>query len=166
MATDIRLLRSEVDRLSSLVSQLSVRTVRLLALSAFGRHYAYAEDLAESTNTSSTFQQKLRLTTPDLKGAGHNRYLLQWSFTYFNTTEEGGDIEVRIEQDDTTQLWNMVWDHTWEDDSSDSGNRWPAAGAIEVTLPRGVYTFDMDFRNPSSGTALISQATMTFWRVV
>ena len=132
----------------------------------FGQYYTYAEDIAESTTTGGTFVQKLRLTTPNIATIDNNaRFLLNWSFVFFNATEEGGDFEAQIEQDDTTQLWLMTWDHTWEDEAGDSGNRWPAAGFREVTLPSGIHTFDLDFRNPSAGTAIIGRATMSFWRV-
>ena len=146
------------------MSQASTLAEDLLQFSVFGRNYTYVEDLAESTTTLSDFQQKLRLTTPDIL-EDSNRFLINWSFTYFNETDEGGDIEVQIEQDDTTLLWNKVWDHTWEDESSDAGNRWPGSGFAEITLISGVHTFDMDFRNPGSGTARIQQARMSFWRV-
>lgn len=133
----------------------------------FGQYYTYAEDLTESTTTSATFQQKLRLTTPSIDAIDSGgRFLINWSFTYFNVSDEGGDVEVQVEQDDTTQLWDMFWTHCWEDDADGDcdDDYWPASGFAEITLTTGTHTFDLDFRNPGTGTARVKNVRMSFWR--
>lgn len=124
----------------------------------FGDFTTSAESLGTSTTTSGTFIQKLRLTTP-VVDAGD--YRIGWNYTWSHSTT-ADDCVVQIEQDDTTQLYEMQA----EPQDSNADQEYPAGGFAQVTLTSAVHTFDMDFRTSNAGdTARIAQARFEFWRV-
>lgn len=125
---------------------------------AFGENYSSAEDLTESINPSTTFVQKLRLTTTSVPAGD---YLISWSYTWGNENTFD-DTLVRIQQDDSTDLWNA------REEPKDSGTdqRNASGGFAQVTLTAGVHTFDMDFATSDTNEdARIQQSRMMFWRV-
>lgn len=124
---------------------------------AFGEFITFAEDLGLSTNATSTYVQKLRLTTP-LVDAGDFRIAFSWLWGNSSTSN---DCEVRVEQDDTTEIYRMRAEP--QDGASDIMH--PASGFAKITLAQGVYTFDIDFRNTASSTARIWDARLEFWMV-
>ena len=115
-----------------------------------------AESAAESTTTSNTFQQKVRLTTPSLPSG---QYLLFYQWELENQTAEEA-AEAQIEQDDATQIAATMYINVdlINDDKQLYG------GFAELTLS-GVTTFDIDYRDVDAGTAAIQRARIELVRL-
>lgn len=122
-----------------------------------GQSYTYNESLAAQTNGTATYAQALRVTTPSVEAGD---YLASWSFTW-NINRTSRSFRARIEQDDTTSLWAMYQ----EPKDGSTLQEHPASGLAQVTLTAGVHTFDLDYANSGNGTARITNARMTFYRV-
>jgi len=121
----------------------------------FGDEFSYAESEGNSTSTSSTYAQKVRLTTASLPSGD---YLLQWSAEF--NIDGGGDTQVRIEQNDTTTLGENTID------SSQDANYQTFAGIKRLSSISGVHTFDIDFRRSSgAGTTNIRRSRVSLHRV-
>ncbi len=125
----------------------------------FGTQYTYVASEGESSTTSSTFQQKLRMTTGSLP-SGDYRLGYQWMQNYDRS--KSADNEVRVEQDDTTQLVGPVQVIAKIDDEEQG--YYLMGGFKKVTLS-GVHTFDIDFRETNNETTRIKQARLELWRV-
>ena len=124
---------------------------------AFGDFSIFAQDLAQSTNATTSFVQKLRLTTPAVTAGD---YRIGWSFTWGNGSASSSTI-VKIEEDDTTSLWQM------QTEPKDAGTdqQIPGDGFAQRTLTAGIHTFDMDFTTTAGGAGQIAQARLEFWGV-
>jgi len=106
----------------------------------------------ESSTTSNTYQQKLRLTTTSL-AAG--TYMIQYSWEIDGDNEHGWS---RAQLNDTTDLNESRYDSSLIDYIMISGF------AIEALS--GVNTIDIDFRANSGGdTMLIRRARIALWRI-
>ena len=123
---------------------------------AFGEFAATAESLPLSTNDTTAYDQKVRLTTPTVDAGD---YRVGYSWTYGSDDRQ---VEVLVELDDTTELYRMLAEVV----DKDLDQRYPASGFARVTLGAGVHTFDIDFRSSDDGRdARIAQARLEFWRV-
>jgi len=140
-------------------SRLTVFTLAGSAgdVSVFGTEINSAESLGQSTTTSSTLQQKLRLTTTSLPAGD---YVLHWSATAGTLSDEQG-FRMSVELDDTTELADFT--SLSGDDSSDGRDAGMFAGTARLTL-NGVHNIDIDFA-ASGGTAFIRDARLTLWRI-
>jgi len=129
-------------------------------INIFGSRYQYAASEGSSTTTSTTFQQKLRMTTSSLP-AGDFRIGY-----YFEVSQDNGDkrFNAQVELNDTTLLaqntsaTNIV---------TDTGDGFAQSGGFkEETLIAGVHTVDIDFRaTTDGGTIEIRRARIELWRV-
>jgi hypothetical protein len=108
----------------------------------FGNNFQSVSSDSESTTTSVSYQQKLRLTTPSLP-AGN--YRLNW-YCEYRQSSISDDIFIRVEQDDTTSLAEM------NAEVKDNVNYFPNSGFAVVALTAGIHTFDMDYRSETAGT--------------
>lgn len=112
-----------------------------------------AKDDTSSGTTSSTFIQKLRETVVVPAGDYIVFYQVVVSATATST-----EVEIRIQLDDTTDLFMVNWipgvDHK------------NAGGGLDfLTLGAGSHDFDIDWRKAfGSGTASIEQARLAVWR--
>ena len=124
------------------------------AKSVFGDGFEAAESLAESTTVSTTYVNKLTLTTASL-AAGD--YYISWSASVSNSNN-GKLIGVQVQVDDTTTLTDT---NTFVDTlnlfESVSGN-------AVVTLTAATHTIDLDFKT-SANTGSIQDARFQIWRV-
>lgn len=122
----------------------------------FGSQFQFAESLGTTTLNSTTYTQKLRLTTTNLPLGS---YRVEWS------ADAGGndndEIEVRIQQNDATDLAeNRMRDNTHGSPFYNS-----FSGHAIRTLS-GVNTFDIDFRGAVwADVTNIKNARITLWRV-
>jgi len=123
----------------------------------FGEFITFVEGLTQSTNNTTTYVQKLRLTTPILSAGD---YRIGWSYTWGNGSIANSTL-VQIEQDDTTQLYEMVA----EPKDNTINQEAPGSGFAKVTLTAGTHTFDMDFKSSATTDARIAQARLEFWKV-
>lgn len=123
----------------------------------FGSEYQFAESLAESTTTSSTPIQKLRMTTTSLPAGD---YYVSWSADVGNTTSDR-EFNAQFEEDDTTMLSHL--DIKVKEGAAGAGPEIPFSGHAIRTLS-GVHTFDIDFW-AGTATAKITNARIVLWRV-
>ena len=112
----------------------------------------YATSEGVSSTTSSSYQQKLRLTTSSLVAG---TYMIQYSWEFDGDNEHGWS---RAQLNDTTDLNEDRYDSSQVDYIMISGF------AIEALS--GVNTIDIDFRANSGGdTMLIRRARIALWRI-
>ena len=145
------------------IQPVGVQSATLLSLLGegaklvFGDEYTYAEDRPAATTSSTTFVQRLRLTTPDVPIGS---YRINTSFLW-NLDSTSNDILVRIELNDTDTVWEMAS----EPKDSSSTQDLAGMGHANVQLS-GINTFDLDFAVESGATtARIKEARLEFWRV-
>jgi len=103
----------------------------------------YASDETESTTTSLSFQQKLRMSyTPLALGD----YIIEWTAEIATNSNNKG-CEVRLEQDDTTEL-NIALNAPIV-----AGAYITASGFKMITFSDlNTHTFDIDFRAEAAST--------------
>ena len=123
---------------------------------AFGTQLTLVEDDTESTTSSSTFQQKSRLTTPDLPTGN---YMLLYK-AVVSGSANGTKGEVQIEQNDTAQIDLLTL-------ISGSASGQQSFSGFKVFLGlSGVNTFDIDYRKTGgSGSIAISRTRLIFFRI-
>lgn len=98
--------------------------------------YRHGYSEAETTNSTNTYQQKLRVTTANL-AAGD--YRIGYSVEVSNTRNSKG-TQIRIQIDDTTTIAEFFKGHM------DQAEHFIGlSGFAVVTLTSGVHTIDLDF---------------------
>lgn len=121
----------------------------------FGSELQWTEDLTTSSTTSSSWQQKLRLTTTDLPLGD---YILLYS-AVIEGSLSSTFVGVQLEQDDTTVLAEA-------EVSPGPSSSLVFSGHVVRSSFSGVHTFDIDWRRASGGgQAYISGARLTLWRI-
>jgi hypothetical protein len=129
--------------------------------SIFGGEYDYAESESESSTTSNTYQQKLRLTTSTVPAG---TYRIGWSFAHASTTDKL-DCGFKIELDDTTVLSEPIPNMKGK---SAGGSYYGMSGFKHTSLTNASHTIDIDYianLNLEAGTTYIKQARIEIWRV-
>ena len=122
------------------------------AASTFGSEYHSAEADSETSTTSSTFVQKLKLTTASLP---LGKYRVGWTLTIDNNGSDGG--EAQIELNDTT----VIGLHG-QDTSIDLFQGY--GGFKELDAISGVQVIDIDFR-ALNGETFIKHVRIELWRI-
>lgn len=121
----------------------------------FGTVYTAAESDAESTTTSTTFQEKLSLTTPSLDAG---TYYVGWYFEYA-TDVNNKELEFRVQIDDTTDVLDINPEGRADKFVS-------SAGFNPTNFTSGVHTIDIDYRRLAPNTtAKIRSARLILWRI-
>ena len=140
------------------LADINGNTASISLQSQYGGDYTYAEDLTTSSTSSTTFIQRMQLTTPSV-AAGNYRIGWQgtWSFSSISNF-----FNLRVQQDSTITLHDLV-----EEPPDTSGtNRYAFCGFARVTLTAGVHTFDIDYRRiGGTGNAFIYESRLEFYRV-
>lgn len=120
----------------------------------FGSNFQTVESDTNSSTTSGTFQQKVRLTTTALNSGN---YYIGYSAEIFGTNGtlfSPPDTEGRVQIDDTTTIATV--DTNYEVASM--------SGFFVATLTSGSHTIDIDYR-AANRTANIRRARIVLWRV-
>jgi len=128
----------------------------------FGTEYDYAESEGESSTTSDTYQQKLRLTTSTVPAG---TYRIGWAFAHSSSTDKL-DCGFKIELDDTTVLSEPT--PNMKGKSAD-GSYYGMSGFKHTSLTNASHTIDIDYianLDAQAGTTYIKQARIEIWRVV
>ncbi len=137
-------------------SNLGPSNHRIELDSVFGRDYQSAKSLGASSTTSTSFQNKLSMTTPTLSGT----YLLGWQ-AGLKASSTNKEVFMHIEN---------VTDTVTEVDTEHSGQgdqHQLHSGFTEIEFAGSTKTFDLNYRSETSqSTATIDKAYMTIWRVV
>ena len=114
---------------------------------------ARAESLGVTTHNSTSYLEKLSLTTPALDAG---EYLLFWSYGW-NSDSTVVNFRSRIQEDNTTDI--MLHEQEPKDaggagappyDQTGTDQKHRAAGQIVRTLGAGVHTFDIDFETQNA----------------
>jgi len=122
----------------------------------FGTGFQYAESEGESSTTSTSYQEKLNLTTPSL-GAGTYRvgWYYEWKFSNGNF-----EFKNRVQVDDAITLKET------ETTPRSVGDWQGAAGFDYVVLAAGTHNIDLDYcSSKKNKTARIRKARLEIWRV-
>lgn len=132
----------------------AIQNKRIFLVATLDKEITFENSEGESSTTSTSWQQKLRLTTPDLPTGD---YLVEWycEIKHSNATQSEF-IEARIEIGDTTEKGFSAWAFPAWDDFS---------GMAFAEGISGVQTFDLDFRVQGGGTAYIRRARILFRRI-
>jgi hypothetical protein len=127
---------------------------RVFLTGAMGLELTFEQSAGESSTTETTYQQKLRLTTPDLP---EGDYLIEWYCEINHSNAAQGEyVDVRIELNDSSELGYSAWPFPAWDEFS---------GMAFAEGISGVKTFDLDFRVQNGGTAYIRRARLLFRRI-
>jgi len=121
--------------------------------------YGDAESLGESGTTSTTYVQKLRLTTIVVPAGD---YVINWSWEYAHqaTTEA---TKTRIQVDDTTTLAEYAGAPNI---SYAQGGYYPGGGFAVITLTNAAHNIDVDYASSvSNKTAYIKNVRLSVWKV-
>lgn len=122
-----------------------------------GTHHQEASSDGETTTTSTSWQQKLRMTTGSLPSG---KYRIGWYFEG-HVRSSSYDLRVQVEINDTTQLMEHRLEH------NDSGSdQYGSYGGFDYYTGSGVLNIDLDYcSSSSSGTAAFRRARLEIWRV-
>jgi len=123
----------------------------------FGTELDYANDDTVSQTTSTSWQQKLRLSVTGLP-AGTYRIAFYYNWQYSVAFR---DFQGRVQLDDTTNLFL----HQQEPKDPGTDQVYVESGFIHVAL-NGDHDIDIDYRASQAGdTAYIAFARLEIWRV-
>lgn len=148
--THIRLAR--VVAVDGLITQILNERVFLAA--EMDKEVNYNAEEGESTTTSTSWQQKVSLTTPSLPAG---TYMVHWYAEVKHSNSTMNEYsEVRCRANDTIELGFCAWAFPVYDDFG---------GFRVVELGAGVQTLDIDFRMQGDGTAYIRRARLMMWRI-
>ena len=124
----------------------------------FGNNFQEASDDTVSSTTSTTFQQKLRLTTATIPVG---TYRIGWYYEW-NFSSVANDFRGRIEINDTA----TVMEHQQEPKDTGINQSHPCSGYAYVEIPsENSYFIDLDYCSSGGGTAYIRRARLEIWRV-
>lgn len=114
----------------------------------FGTHFNSEKDDTESSTTSTTYQEKLTLTTPSLDI--DDEYIVFW-YMEVKANLQNKIAAVRVQVDDTTDVLEVQHE----------GNEWvPITGfSIYTVTIAGTHDIDIDYR-AVDGTAYIRRARL------
>jgi hypothetical protein len=134
----------------------AVRTLATLTnLPVYGTQAQQANNDAQSTTTSGTYQQKLRVTTPSLP-AGTYRIGFYYEWGKSNLA----DFASRVQVNDTTTIMEGL------EEAVDAGaDQYFPRGGFGYYTGSGVLNIDLDYHANGSGTARIRRARLEIWRV-
>ncbi len=116
-------------------------------------HYGASD--GESSTSSTSYQQKLKLTTGSLPAGD---YLIQWSAEIKSGSFYGVIVNYRVQADDSMTLSEGIIE-------SPVGYS-PAAGLSRVTLTAGVHEIDIDWNTSNASYAgFIRRARLMLWKL-
>ena len=110
----------------------------------------YAESLVDSSTSSQTYVQKMRLTTVSLLAGD---YRIGWSVEIEASDDKGNPL-FQIEVDDTTQI------HETDTLNSPKDNSFGYSGFDVVTLTAGTHDIDLDIRDEGKKTMFARNARL------
>lgn len=156
---------TEIDFVGGVTATDGGSGVATVTIPVFGTEFQKSESLTVSTTTSTTFQNKITLTTPSIP-AGEYRVGFHYSWNH-NATDT--DFEAQFLEDASP----MGEIHKQE--PKDSGGTFGTTGTSQrhvaskvfyPTLTLGVHTFELDYRTDSAGDeSSIWDAVIEIWRV-
>ena len=124
----------------------------------FGANYQTASSETDSSTTSTTYQQKLRMTTLSLPSG---TYRIGWYYEAQHR-DDRDDFMGRVQINDTTTLM----EHQLE--SKDNGSdQWCPVSGFYYHTGSGVLNIDIDYASSvNAKTSVIRRARLEIWRVL
>lgn len=124
----------------------------------FGQNFQEASDLTLSQTTSTSFQQKLRMTTSSLPvGKYRIGFVYTWQYGLASN-----DFKARIQVNDT----DTIMEHQEEPKDQYSNQIVYNSGFIYYTVSSAQsLNIDLDYCGNSGNTASIANARLEIWRV-
>lgn len=126
-----------------------------ITISVYGSEFQEASSDTESSTTSSTFQQKLRMTTSSLPSG---TYRIAWYYEW-RLTITTNDFKAQVQINDTITL--MEHQQEPQDSGDDQYNN---HSGFYYSTGSGVLNIDIDYSS-GAGTAYIRRARLEIWRV-
>jgi hypothetical protein len=137
------------------ITSVALVMEQVLPAAVFGQYYTYAESLELASNSTATYTEKLKLTTPAVVGG---TYRAGVSFEISGLSPNKA-IAYRVQLDDTTDL--LI-----DEDLVSENLTTIAVGVGDLVLTAGVHTIDIDYRRVDvGGTAYIKNAQLEIWRI-
>lgn len=149
-------LNFEGSGVNSAVDEGSNKTTVTITGNIFGTHHDEVESLSVSSNSSTTYQTKLTLTTASVPAG---RYRVGVSYNWRGDNPKY-DFRARVQENNSIQRYF----HQQEPKDSNTNQANASGGFFYTTLTAGVHFFDLDFSQQSGGTAFIFNARLEFWR--
>lgn len=120
-------------------------------------YHQYTESLGSSSTSSTSFQTKLTLTTPNLPAG---RYRIQWTYAYGHGQADRRS-EHRIYVDSTTAVYTIE-----PEEGRGTSYYYPATGFDEVTFASdGTHTIEIQYRCVNVSSMVIKEARLEIWRL-
>ena len=105
---------------------------------------AYAEENAETSTTSTTYVEKLSLTTQSLP---QGDYRISWNYEAKNPNGNAKTMEVRVQIDNSLTVTEEI--------VQDTKNQWTLrSGFIQRINLAGVHTIDIDYREVNAEASI------------
>jgi len=121
----------------------------------FGSNAQEGSSDAESSTTSGTFQQKLRITTGSLPSG---KYRIGWSYEWHKSGLT--DFVSQVQVNDTTTIMSGY------EEAPDAGSdQWFPRSGFYYYTGSGVLNIDLDYHDGGADTAYIRRARLEIWRV-
>jgi len=124
--------------------------------SVSGTYYAYAKSDGSSSTNSTSFVNKVSLTTSTVASG---TYKIGW-YSEMQRNSQANDFRYRVYLDGTTELCNINHEH------SDQSNWFPLSGFDILTLASGSHTVAVQFCGETTGnTSYIRRARVDITRI-
>ena len=120
--------------------------------SVFGTEFNYTESDGESTTSSESWQQKLRLTTGTIPAGD---YLIEWAFDIKG--ESTKTVEAQVDLDEGTIIGASA---------AEASVYMANSSFKKTTLTNASHTVDIDYRRGDlNTTCYIRNTRITLWRI-
>lgn len=125
----------------------------------FGSNVTEDESTGASSTSSTSYTQKLRVSTPSSNPAG--TYHIEWSGAW-GCSNASYACNMRVQIDDTDTVWEVNPAAT----ANGTGGRHPANGQCEVDLSAGAHDIDFDYSTENGvNTVEVADVRIKIWRV-
>ena len=148
-------LRTVANAINMAMVKIDAALIPVNSLIKFGTFYMYIESLGNTSTNSTTYINKITLTT-DAVLEGY--YRIGTFYTCASTTNNG-EMAVALYQDNI-----LVFENSFVIASNNVNSTSPFYSNKELFLSSGIHTFAVQFKS-ISGTANIRDTKIEFWRV-
>lgn len=118
-----------------------------------------AESLGSTSTSGTTYVPKVTLTTPNVNAGD---YIIMGNFFWENPPSTNEDVQVEVEEDGTTQVFETGFLHEWPAISVEPSYRF----ILRRTLAAGSHTYALNFRrqNGAAIDVVLETSTLQFFR--
>jgi len=130
--------------------------------STFGSEYDYAESEGESSTTSTSWQQKIRLS---VTGITAGTYRIGWSYEWSLSNHEKSGSSFNVDIDEGVSEIHQVEMGVEKNAKYSDGSFYVSSGFGHEPLSSGSHTIDLNFKALSGCTNYVRKARLEIWRV-